>query len=209
MARTRSENYDDIQRGILNAACALFARQGYMRASIADLADACHISRGALYHYFDSKEAILFAIVDAHVRRMIADVEAAMASQSAMLDRFRAAIRAIVELNARSTNEQRVILNELSFLSEAEQAAIKALERQIVDTISGLLIRLDTEGKIVKRSKRVYTMMLLGMLNFSHTWYDPRGDIAPQEFADMVVDLFLYGFAAPVEKGTAARKQRA
>lgn len=209
MARTRSENYDDIQRGILNAACALFARQGYMRASIADLADACHISRGALYHYFDSKEAILFAIVDAHVRRMIADVEAAMASQSAMLDRFRAAIRAIVELNARSTNEQRVILNELSFLSEAEQAAIKALERQIVDTISDLLIRLDTEGKIVKRSKRVYTMMLLGMLNFSHTWYDPRGDIAPQEFADMVVDLFLYGFAAPVEKGTAARKQRA
>ena len=209
MARTRSENYDDIQRGILNAACALFARQGYMRASIADLADACHISRGALYHYFDSKEAILFAIVDAHVRRMIADVEAAMASQSAMLDRFRAAIRAIVELNARSTNEQRVILNELSFLSEAEQAAIKALERQIVDTISDLLIRLDTEDKIVKRSKRVYTMMLLGMLNFSHTWYDPRGDIAPQEFADMVVDLFLYGFAAPVEKGTAARKQRA
>lgn len=206
MARTRSENYDDIQRGILNAACALFARQGYMRASIADLADACHISRGALYHYFDSKEAILFAIVDAHVRRMIADVEAAMASQSAMLDRFRAAIRAIVELNARSTNEQRVILNELSFLSEAEQAAIKALERQIVDTISDLLIRLDTEGKIVKRSKKVYTMMLFGMLNFSHTWYDPKGDIEPKEFADMVVDLFLYGFTPPAAKSVARRQ---
>jgi len=208
MARTRSEHYDDIQRGILNAACALFAQQGYMRASIADLADACHISRGALYHYFDSKEAILFAILDAHVRRMIADVEAAMASQSAMLDRFRAAIRAIVELNARSTNEQRVILNELSFLSEAEQAAIKALERQIVDTISDLLIRLDTEGKIIKRSKRVYTMMLFGMLNFSHTWYDPKGDIAPQEFADMVVDLFIYGFAAPALSQPSRRKQQ-
>ncbi len=81
MARTRSENYDDIQQGILSTACALFARQGYMRASIADLADACRISRGALYHYFDSKEAILFAILDAHIRRMIADVEKAMASQ--------------------------------------------------------------------------------------------------------------------------------
>src|SRR5689334_14405498 len=161
MARTRSENYDDIQRGILNAACTLFAQQGYMRASIADLAEACQISRGALYHYFDSKEAILFAILDAHVRQMISDVEAAMASQSTTLDRFRAAYSAIVELNARSTNEQRVILNDLSFLSEAEQAAIKALERQIVDAISDLLLRLDTEGKIVKRSKRVYTMMLL------------------------------------------------
>jgi AcrR family transcriptional regulator len=209
MARTRSENYDDIQGGILNAACALFAQQGYMRASIADLADACKLSRGALYHYFDSKEAILFAILDAHVRQMIADVEAAMARQSTSLDRFRAAIRAIVELNARSSNEQRLILNDLSFLAEAEQNAVKALQRQLVDIVSDLLIRLDTEGKIVKRSKKVYTMMLFGMLNFSHTWYDPKGDIEPKEFADMVVSLFLYGFAAPAEKGAAARKQHA
>ncbi|MBI5322460.1 TetR/AcrR family transcriptional regulator [Bradyrhizobium sp.] len=209
MARTRSEHYDDIQRGILNAACALFAQLGYMRASIADLAEACQISRGALYHYFDSKEAILFAILDAHVRQMIADVEATMARQSTSLDRFRAAIRAIVELNARSSNEQRLILNDLSFLAEAEQKALKALQRQLVDTISDLLIRLDTEGKIVKRSKKVYTMMLFGMLNFSHTWYDPKGDIEPKEFADMVVDLFLYGFAAPAAKGTVSRRQHA
>lgn len=209
MARTRSENYDDIQGGILTAACDLFAKQGYMRASIAELADACKLSRGALYHYFESKEAILFAILDAHVRQMIADVEAAMARQSTTLDRFRAAIRAIVELNARSSNEQRLILNDLSFLAEAEQQAIKTLERQLVDTISDLLIRLDTEGKIVKRSKKVYTMMLFGMLNFSHTWYDPKGDIEPQEFADMVVNLFLHGFTAPAAKGAPARRQHA
>lgn len=209
MARTRSENYDDIQQGILSTACALFARQGYMRASIADLADARRISRGALYHYFDSKEAILFAILDAHIRRMIADVEKAMASQPGSLDRFRSAIRAIVELNARSSDEQRVILNELPSLGEAEQRTIKALQRRLVDTIAGLLVSLDREGKIVKRSKKVYTMMLFGMLNFSHTWYDPKGDIGPQEFADMVVDLFLYGFAAPAAKGALARRQHA
>jgi AcrR family transcriptional regulator len=211
MARTRSENYDDIQRGILNAACALFAQQGYMRASIAELAEACRLSRGALYHYFDSKEAILFAILDAHVRQMIADVEAAMEDQSTTLDRFRAAIRAIVVLNARSPNEQRLILNDLSFLSEAEQTAIKALERQLVDTVSDLLIRLDTEGRIIKRSKKVYTMMLFGMLNFSHTWYDPKGDIAPTEFADMVVDLFLHGFTPEAASAhlAAAKRQRA
>jgi AcrR family transcriptional regulator len=210
MARTRSENYDDIQGGILSAACALFAQQGYMRASIADLADACKLSRGALYHYFDSKEAILFAILDAHERRMIADVEAAMASQTTTLDRFRAAIRAIVELNAHSSKEQRLILNDLVFLAEAEQKDLKALQRQLVDTISDLLIRLDTEGRIVKRSKKVYTMMLFGMLNFSHTWYDPKGDIEPKEFADMVVDLFLYGFTTPgASAQLKAQRQRA
>jgi len=40
MARTRSENYDGIYLGILTHAAALFSAQGYMRSSIADLADA-------------------------------------------------------------------------------------------------------------------------------------------------------------------------
>src|SRR5882762_3371263 len=128
MARTRSENYDGIYLGILTQAAALFSAQGYMRSSIAELADACGLSRGALYHYFTSKEAILFAILDAHVREMIADVEAAVTEASTTLKQCRAAIRAIVALNARSSNEQRVILNDLSFLSEDEQKAIKALE---------------------------------------------------------------------------------
>lgn len=211
MARPRSENYDDIQHGILTAACELFAQQGYMRASIAELADACQLSRGALYHYFQSKEAILFAILDAHVRRMIAEVRGAIASESVTLDQFRAAIRAIVELNARSPNEQRVILNDLSFLSESEQAMIKSLERQIVDIVSDLLIRLDKQGKIVKRTKKIYTMMLFGILNFSYTWFDPAGGVTPTEFADMIVDLFLYGFISPgVSKELATvRRQRA
>ncbi|MCD0421826.1 TetR/AcrR family transcriptional regulator [Rubrivivax sp. JA1024] len=197
MARTRSENYDDIQNGILTVACELFARQSYMRASIAELADACRLSRGALYHYFQSKEAILFAILDAHVRRMIADVEDAIAAETDTLAQFRAAIRAIVELNARSPNEQRLILNDMAFLSEAEQTSIRALERQIVEIVSELLIRLDSQRKIVKRTKTVYTMMLFGILNFSHTWFDPARGLSPTEFADTVVDLFLYGFTSP------------
>ena len=198
MARTRSENYDDIQRGILSAACGLFARQGYMRASIADLAEACKLSRGALYHYFVSKEAILFAILDEHVRQMIADVEAAIAKQTSTLDQFRAAIGAIVDLNARSPQEQRLILNDLTFLGEDDQQTIKSLERRIVDLITDLILELDNKGKIVKRTKKVYTMMLFGTLNFSHTWYDPKGGIGPAEFADMVVDQFLHGIASPV-----------
>src|ERR1700692_1107941 len=100
MARTRSENYDGIYQGILTTACGLFARQGYMRSSIAELADACKLSRGALYHYFDSKEAILFAILDAHIREMIQHVETAGAAGGSTLTRFQNVIRAVVEVNA-------------------------------------------------------------------------------------------------------------
>jgi AcrR family transcriptional regulator len=202
MARTRSENYDEIYDGIRSSATALFAKMGYMRTSISDLADACQLSRGALYHYFDSKEAILFSILDAHVRKMIADVEQAKSQHESTVDQFRAMIRAIVELNARSSEEQRLILNDLAFLAPEDQQKIKDLERRLVEAVSELLVKLDRDGKIVKRTRKVYTMMLFGMLNFSHTWYDPKGGIDPKEFADRVVDLYLNGVLppAPVKK---------
>ena len=197
MARTRSENYDGIHDGILASATALFAKQGYMRTSISELADACQLSRGALYHYFESKEAILLEILDTHVRRMMADVEQAMSQHQQTVDQFRAAIGAIVVLNARSSDEQRLILNDLTFLAPEEQQTIKNLERKLVETISDLLVKLDREGRMVKRTRKVYTMMLFGILNYSHTWYDSKGGVDPKEFADRVVDLFLNGFLPP------------
>jgi AcrR family transcriptional regulator len=195
MARTRSENYDGIHLGILTNAARLFSAQGYMRASIADLADACKLSRGALYHYFDSKEAILFAILDAHIREMIQHVETAVAAGGPTLTQFQNVIRAIVEVNAKSPHEQRVLIHDLSFLSEDEQQVIKDLERQLVDIVTDLLVRLDAEGRIVRRTKKIYTMILFGIINYTYTWYDPKGGIGPQEFADIAVELFLHGFA--------------
>ena len=50
-------------------------------------------------------------------------------------------------------------------------------------------------GKIVKRTKKIYTMILFGIINYTYTWYDPKGGIGPQEFADMAVELFLQGFS--------------
>ena len=208
MARTRSENYDGIHLGILTNAARLFSAQGYMRASIADLADACKLSRGALYHYFDSKEAILFAILDAHIREMIQHVETAVAGGGPTLTQFQNVIRAIVEVNAKSPHEQRVLIHDLSFLNEDEQRAIKDLERQLVDIVTDLLVRLDAEGRIVRRTKKIYTMILFGIINYTYTWYDPKGGIGPQEFADMAVELFLHGFMPGAATNPAAAHRR-
>jgi len=210
MARTRSENYDSIHLGILTNAATLFSAQGYMRSSIADLADACKLSRGALYHYFDSKEAILFAILDAHVREMIERVEAAVSAGGSTLTQFQNVIRTIVEVNATSPHEQRVLIHDLPFLSEDEQQAIKRLERQLVDSVTDLLLRLDIEGKIVKRTRKIYTMMLFGIINYTYTWYDPKGGIGPREFADIAIELFLYGFApsAAATPGVTSRREK-
>jgi len=55
MARPRAHNHDDNRALIRDRAAAAFARLGYASASMADLAQACDVSKASLYHYYDSK----------------------------------------------------------------------------------------------------------------------------------------------------------
>lgn len=193
MARTRSENFPAIQRGILKRAAAVFAKSGYTGSSINDLSDAIDLSRGALYHYFPSKEAILCGILDNHLLRFLDVIEHAMRPNGSAIDQLRAVTRAIVDLNSQSPDEQILILNEVNQLSKEDRERITDLERRVLDRLSDLLIRVDSAGKITPRNKRVYTMMYLGIINYTFAWYDPKGRIKPAEYADMATDLFLHG----------------
>lgn len=196
MARPRSENYEEIQLGILANAARLFATQGYERSSIADLADTCRLSRGALYHYFESKEAILYAMLETHVRGMLKRLHDAVAIAGTPLEQLAALIEAAVEYNSSGRHEQIILLNDLQSLGEREQKVIKALERQIVDLVSNVLARVDSGGKITPSTRKVYTMALLGTINYLYTWYDPQGSVKPKQYARMATDLFLNGFLA-------------
>jgi len=199
MARSRSENYEDIQLGILTNAARLFATQGYERSSIGDLAEACKLSRGALYHYFQSKDAILYAMLETHVRGMLKRLNDAVALTRGAFEQLAALVEAAVEYNSRSRNEQIILLNDLQSLGEREQKVIKGLERQIVDLVAQVLARVDTRGKITPSTRKVYTMALLGTINYTYTWYDPQGSVKPKQYARMATDLFLNGFLAASE----------
>ena len=207
MARTRSENYEDIQLGILAKAAELFATQGYERSSIADLAEACSLSRGALYHYFESKEAILFSMLDTHVRGLLKRLREVISAEGPASDQLARLIEAAVDYNAVSPHEQVVILNDLASLGEREQAEVVKLERQVVDLVGEVLVRTDTTGKITKATKKVYTMALLGIINYTYTWYDPNGSVKPKQFARLVTDLYLRGFLSPMTVATSDSHQ--
>jgi AcrR family transcriptional regulator len=196
MSRTRSERYDDIQAGILAKAARLFATRGYERTSIADLVEACQVSRGALYHYFDSKEAILYGMLDALVRGLLERLQNAVAESGtprAVLERV---IVAFVEYNARSPDEQIILLNDLGALSEPEQEQIKHVEREIVDLVGRVLAAVDDFGRMAKGDAKVYTMMLISIVNYTYAWYDADGAVTPAQYAAMTCDLFLNGFLA-------------
>ena len=194
MARTRSAHYEDIQSGILKKAARLFATHGYERTSIGDLVRACDLSRGAIYHYFDSKEAILFAMMDTLVRGLLETLQEAASIEAAPVERLENIIMAFVESNARSPDEQIILLTDIGALSRAEQKQIHARETQIVDLVGDAIVAADARGLVTPKTRKVYTMMLFGMINYTYTWYDAKGPVKPRDLARMATDLFFNGF---------------
>jgi AcrR family transcriptional regulator len=64
MART-PKVVEDRREQIIEAAVQVFAQKGYGRATNKDIASAAGITPGLIYHYFDGKEALLKAIIEA------------------------------------------------------------------------------------------------------------------------------------------------
>ena len=56
---------------IMDTALELFAHQGYANCSIAQLANHSGISKGLMYNYFESKEALLEAIIEEGMREIL------------------------------------------------------------------------------------------------------------------------------------------
>ena len=71
MARTQAADYEERRTAIVEQAARLFAERGFLGASIADLAEACDSSKSLIYHYYASKEDILYDVMHSHVRALL------------------------------------------------------------------------------------------------------------------------------------------
>lgn len=69
---------------ILEAALRLFSRNGYEETSVAELAREAGVSKGLVYHYFDTKRAVLEAVFDRGTDRLEATLRVAREGEAAI-----------------------------------------------------------------------------------------------------------------------------
>jgi AcrR family transcriptional regulator len=194
MARTRSLQYPEIQQRILNRAAELFAARGFRGASIAELARACESSKAWIYHYYDSKEAILYALLRAHMEELLGVAARALAASDDPEAQFRAFVRESLVLYAAKPEKHVVLMNDLDHLPPEQAEEIKAVERELVATVAGMLGRIDPTLSAVPQLRKPFAMMFYGLINWTYIWYDAEGPVAPPQLAKLAADLFLDGF---------------
>jgi AcrR family transcriptional regulator len=190
MARTQAADYEMRREAMLDQAAELFARAGYRGTSMTDLATASSVSKSLLYHYFPSKEDVLFEVMTSHLDKLVEDVNEVVARETGDADKASDLIHAFMRHYVGAADRHKVLLNELNNLPQQRRSMIIAKQRLIIDAMQALLGKLPGSPKDAHRT-RAFTMLLFGMINWTHTWYDPDGPVPPDELADMVAGLIM------------------
>ncbi|SPJ29063.1 TetR/AcrR family transcriptional regulator [Falsiruegeria mediterranea] len=194
MARTIAKDHDQKRAQILKSAARVFAREGFDRASMTQLARECGISKANIYHYYDSKDAILYDILEIYLRELrdlICGIDLSGLDDAA---RLRMVIAEILLAYQGVDDEHRVQISGMSALPEEQQKVLRGYQRDMVDYLSDILCQVapgtfeNSPGKL-----RSTTMSIFGMLNWYYMWNTGAGTQAREDYADLVTKLTLNG----------------
>lgn len=179
---------------ILGHAARLFADEGYDGASLRGLARATGISLAGLYHYFQSKEALLYELQRHTLETVLSSALTAAADRPPRV-RLEAVIANHLRYFLANRAAMKVLSHEDEVLTGAYAAKIAALKHQYYELCMGLVAAVAPRQGLPRVTPRTAVMCLFGMLNWIYTWHRDGRDPGAEELAAEMTALFFGGWS--------------
>jgi len=185
---------------ILRTAARLFQQKGYDATSMNDVAAALKLSKGGLYHHFESKDEILFHIMshamqitEERVINVVRRIDPA--SVDGAEERLRTLIRRHIQLVlSPEDREITVMLHENHPLPPALRRKINARKKDYVHFVENLVTDVHRKrGVQPPVTPRAAAFALVGMINWIYQWYKPDGELTGEALVQQYTDIFFRG----------------
>ena len=187
---------------ILRTAARLFQQRGYDATSMNDVATALKLSKGGLYHHFQSKDEILFEIMN---HAMEITEERVLAPVRGIADpeqRLRALIRLHIEVVLSPVDREiTVMLHENHPLQPVLRKRINTLKKDYIHFVENLIAEVQKNAQRAGQAKgavspRAAAFALLGMINWIYQWYKPEGELQTHNLVPQFTALVFAGILA-------------
>ncbi|MCK4816688.1 TetR family transcriptional regulator [bacterium] len=176
---------------ICRKAAQVFSTKGYATATLADVSHAVGISKGGIYHYFSTKEELLFVILCRYMDHTLHELTNRLESTPKPHDKIRAFIEHHICHYRDNLDESRLILHESQNLPPNYWEIIKNKQKEYLGILRSAIENLIEGYEENPQKANVTAYSLMGMCNWPYTWFDPKGKVTPEELAEEIYKIFI------------------
>jgi len=183
------------RRAVLRMAARLFNENGFRATSMEDVATALQVTKPTIYHYFASKDEILFECVRVGLAQIREGTEKAAERGGTGLERVQDMIHAYA---LAMTEDFGICVSRTgdAELSPESRAKFRALKREIDDIMRTIIEDGIEDGSIRVEDPQLATFLVSGAINWIARWFRPDGPRSRAEIADTAVAMMTRALTA-------------
>lgn len=183
---------------VIRAAVELFAERGYANTSVQDIVEAAGVTKGAMYHYFESKDDLLFGIYEAMLSIQKTRLDSIVARGGETDGVLRAVCVDVLETTIEYLAEGTVFFRSMDMLSAPRRAEVVRRRREYNDEFAELVRRGQREGSY--RDDIPLAVLIAHFFSDAHYlsyWYSEGKPEDRTLVAEQITDLFMASLRRP------------
>ena len=184
----------DMREVIVRKGTELFYREGFARSSIRGIGHSAGISSATLYHYFKSKDDLLYEIIKTIGDHLLIILNQTKLEFNDPEERLRQMIFRQVCLLKEKRKELKIYMEEQYQLSGQLEKIIRQQHRKVYDTYMHELKRLVKLNKLRINHLPTINFVIFAMMNWVYRWYKKDQPLPIEEIADMIITILFNGF---------------
>jgi TetR/AcrR family transcriptional regulator, cholesterol catabolism regulator len=180
---------------VIDAAAKVFYERGFAGASVQDVADELGILKGSLYHYIETKEDLLFRLLEQLHNEIQAILEEVAATDGLEpLQQLELYVRKQVLFNLENLPRVTVYYNDYERLSPDRRAHITACRRAHERYVTAVIEQAQRAGDAnPELDARLLSNFIHGAFIWTYRWYRPGGKASREKVADTCAEFALRG----------------
>jgi AcrR family transcriptional regulator len=181
------------KESICRVATRLFVEKGFEKTSIRDIAEAGKMNSSGLYYYFEDKEAILYTILIEIMDESLVRMQEIAKRGVPLKEKIYAAIDLHTEIYGADPMRMALIAYNQRSLNPKHWDELRGKQKEYATIVASMLADLHDKGEMQDLHPTLSAFALFGMIQSAHLWYDPKGEVRPDELRDMFTRIFTKG----------------
>ncbi|MEU7892690.1 TetR/AcrR family transcriptional regulator [Nonomuraea sp. NPDC049152] len=183
---------EPVRQRLLSEATRLFADRGFESTSVQEIVVAAGVTKGAMYHYFDSKDDLLHEIYGRVLRMQMERLTKIADGPGTVSERLHAAAADVVETTTDNLDDSKIFFRSMHLLAPETQKTVRAERRRYHERFRDLVAEGQREG--VFRSAvpaEIVVDYFFGSVHHLGSWYHAEGVLSGAQVGAHFADLLL------------------